>query len=484
MSPLTLLRLVTALSPCVVQEGRSTAGYARTAFRVERGEMPRSTEVVVADLIDYHHHSLPLPKAGEVVALDVRAASADVDADGEALVQFGIATARAHEAAELPPLALALAVDCSGSMADSGKMEMVHAGLRRLAERLRPDDRLAIVAWSDEARLVLPLARVGDGCALRRAIERLRPTGSTNLDAGLTCAFESLNDAELPPGTSRRVLLLTDGIANVGVTDPEQILSRSSRFRERGVDLATIGVGADLNDDLLRRLAHGGRGLYHFVSDQRDLEKVFVDDLQSLLVPVARRVRLDVTLPAGLRVAKVFGHPFEETRRGFRVALDDLNGGMTQVVIARLDVAACSKGCVVVDARLTFDEAGSGERCVAADGTTLRIGESRRDRDDERTEALALDPEVRKNVTIALLADALHQAALADEAGEPRRAGRLLDAALGRVVGPDRDCGRGAREEDADVARVAALVRGARAAVARRCDSGERSHGMDGRDAR
>jgi len=471
-----LLRLAAVAVPLVVQEGSSTVGFARSAFRVERGEMPRVDEVEVADLIDYHHHSLCPPKAGETAALDVRCATASVAAGGATWLQIGISTARSHDLSERPPLALALAVDCSGSMADAGKMETVHAGLRRMVERLRPEDRLAIVAWSHEARLVLPLACVGDGGAARRAIEELAPSGSTNLEAGLACAFASLRDDDDRAGTSRRVILLTDGIANRGVTDPEEILRRARRAGECGIDLATVGVGADLNHDLLQRLARGGRGLYHFVSDRRDLEKVFVDDLQSLLLPVARRVRLDVVLPRGLRVDRVYGHDFEPTRSGFAVRLDDLSAGTTRVVLARLDAGTMPEPRVRIDATLAFDPVGGAVHTVLSDSTTLRLDRCS-DPDRNGPGADAIDPEVTKNVTIALLADALHEAARAAAEGSLRRARRILDGAL--AVAPDRRCDGDSYRDDADVRRILGLVRSARTIVADRSDDRGRRGTVD-----
>jgi len=477
MALFELLRLAVAAVPLLLQDGSSTAGFARSAFRVERGEMPRVDEVEVADLIDYHHHSLPPPKAGETMALDVRCATASVAAGGATWLQVGISTARSHDLSKRPPLALALAVDCSGSMADAGKIETVHTGLRRMVERLRPEDRLAIVAWSDEALLVLPLARVGDGVAARRAIEELAPSGSTNLEAGLACAFASLRDDDDDrAGASRRVILLTDGIANTGVTDPEEILRRARRFREHGIDLATVGVGADLNHDLLQRLARDGRGLYHFVSDRRDLEKVFVDDLQSLLLPVARRVRLDVVLPRGLRVDRVYGHDFEPTRSGFTVRLDDLNAGTTRVVLARLDAGSLPGPRARIDATLAFDPVGGAANTVRCESTTLRLDRCG-DPDRDGPETDAIDPDVTKNVTIALLADALHEAARAAADGSPRRARRILDGAL--AVAPDRRCDGDSYRDDADVRRILGLVRSARTIVADRSDDGGRGGSGD-----
>ncbi len=93
---------------------------------------------------------------------------------------------------------------------------------------------------------------------------------------------------------TNRVVLLTDGIANQGVTDPAQIARESLSFNDRGVDLSTIGVGLDLNKDLLRDLAKSGRGLFHFVADAQDIDKVFLKEVQSLVAPVASEPNLEI----------------------------------------------------------------------------------------------------------------------------------------------------------------------------------------------
>ena len=87
---------------------------------------------------------------------------------------------------------------------------------------------------------------------------------------------------------TNRVILLTDGIANQGVVDPARIAAESREYNGQGIDLSTIGVGLDLNNDLLRTLARSGRGLYHFISDYKDINKVFVNEVQSLISSVAK----------------------------------------------------------------------------------------------------------------------------------------------------------------------------------------------------
>src|SRR5205085_8479956 len=129
--------------------------------------------------------------------------------------------------------------------------------------------------------------------AVKRLIREIRPGSSTNIHAGLMLGYrEALKN--FSKDATNRVILLTDGIANQGVTDPDKIAQDSLGFNDRGVDLSTIGVGLDLNKDLLRELAKSGRGLFHFVADAEDINKVFVKELQSLVSPVATEPNVEI----------------------------------------------------------------------------------------------------------------------------------------------------------------------------------------------
>src|SRR5918911_4917824 len=122
---------------------------------------------------------------------------------------------------------------------------------------------------------------------------------------------------------TNRVVLLTDGIANQGVTNPAQIAQDSLSFNDRGVDLSTIGVGLDLNKDLLRQLAKSGRGLFHFVADAQDIDKVFLKEVQSLVAPVASEPNLEVEYDHRLELAQVYGYEPERTPGGLKIKLDN-----------------------------------------------------------------------------------------------------------------------------------------------------------------
>ena len=355
-------------------------------------------EIVVDEFINYHKHRLPLPKAGQSVAMDTRWGSGAISRwQREAVLQIGFTTAEVNERTDLRPLNLVLVIDKSGSMAGD-KMARVKSGLHAMIGRLRGDDIISIVAFDSMAEVLYPARTVGDGYAVRRAIDCLEPNGSTNLHGGLMLGYAEAKK-HLRSGATNRVILLTDGIANEGVVDPGRIAAESSEFNGQGVDLSTIGVGNDLNNDLLRTLARSGRGLYHFISDYKDIDKVFVNEVQSLISSIAKRVEVRIEYGAGLQLEKIYGYEPRHGNGSVSIKLDDMNNGLTQVVMAKFR-ADSVKSTTSVKVRLSYYDVR--RKCMVEEVQEARLVPA----ESESCELLT-DVEVKKNYTIAQLADSL-----------------------------------------------------------------------------
>jgi uncharacterized protein YegL len=407
VAALCLATLGPATTTARAQDAGSTFGHARARELAELGVLPSPRDVVVRDLVNYHRHRLPLPKAGEDVALDLRFDRPAAAPGDDVWLQLGYTTGPLGDRALAAPCSIALVIDCSGSMAEAGKMTAVQAGLRAFVDRLRADDEVALVAFSSEARTVAARARLGDGRWLHQAIEQLRPDGSTNLHAGLVQGIQELGSSARP---SRRVIVLTDGIANTGLTDPAAILADAERRRDGAIDISTIGVGHNLDAGLLQDLAARSHGLCHFVGDGIDVQKVFVAEADALLVAVAREVRVRIELPVGLQFVQALHEGVATTATGCELALPDLNAGATGVVMLRCRLGGATRARLFARGELRFARLG-GERAelraearVAADAAGAE------------TAAANVDTEVRKNAAIAVLAQGLADMATACEA--------------------------------------------------------------------
>lgn len=415
-----LLALGTNLS---AQAGQSSFGHARARELAALGQLPSTSDIVVRDLINYRRHLLPLPDANQQVALDVRSDTGGARRGDEVWLQVGYATRSEGDRALSPPCAVTVVVDCSGSMAERGKMSQVHRGLRKFVERLRPDDRVGVVAFATEARIVTPLRRRGDGHWLKDTIAELEPRGGTNLHAGLMLGLGQLRDGDLGK-RSRRVVLLTDGIANEGVTEPSEIAGDARERAAERIDISTIGVGRNLDTALLGRLAETNRGLFHFVADEQDVAKVFVQEADSLLVPAARDVELTIELPRGIASAQVLGGRAEVDGQTLSLRMPDLNAGATGVVMLRCKLAEHARGPMRVTTRLTYRSPGKqrqAARTVERASTELWVG--------EKPAGSAIDQEVRKNAAIAVLAHGLRKMAKRSDSRRWADASRVLRSA-------------------------------------------------------
>lgn len=380
-------------------------------------------EVAVEEFVNYHRHRLPLPKVGQSVAIDTRWGNGEISpAQREAVLQIGFTTSNVTERTDLRPLNLALVIDKSGSMAEDDKMSRVKQSLRVFVGKLRPEDIVSIVVFDTEAEVLFPAARIGDGYELRRAIDCIEPSGSTNLHGGLMLGYrEALKNFR--KDATNRVILLTDGIANVGTVEPNRIAAESSEFNGQGLDLSTIGVGINLNNDLLRTLARSGRGLYHFVSDYQDIEKVFVSEVQSLISQVAKRVELSVDYDPNLQVEKIYGYAPRLRANGFSIALDDMNNGLTQVVMLRFRARNPLKSSSSVKVRLSYFDVQRKKQVEEIQEARLAPGEN-------KFSGLLADPEVKKNFTIAELAQSLFEMREAAQRGNYRQAENFLNASV------------------------------------------------------
>src|SRR4051794_28150880 len=170
--------------------------------------------------------------------------------------------------AERKPLNLAFVLDRSGSM-EGEKLELVKRAVAFGVNQLAPDDRAAVVIYDDQVQTLAPSARMtGDAkTQVALALRRVRSGGSTALGEGwLTgCRLAAAAGTELGGRWLTRTLLLTDGLANVGITDPHELIGHATELRRRGVTTTAFGVGADFDEQLLRGMAEAGGGNFYFI---------------------------------------------------------------------------------------------------------------------------------------------------------------------------------------------------------------------------
>ncbi|HKZ55125.1 MAG TPA: von Willebrand factor type A domain-containing protein [Anaerolineales bacterium] len=189
---------------------------------------------------------------------------------------------------------LTFVIDVSGSMGYENRLEAVKRALSSMVETLRPQDQVGIVVYGSDARVVLETTPVSERRAILRAIERLEPEGATNAEAGLRLGYRMASEA-FSPEKINRVILCSDGVANVGETGPDAILEAIRGYADEGIQLTTVGFGmGNYNDVLMERLADDGDGFYAYVDTAAEAEKLFVADLTGTLQTIALDAKIQV----------------------------------------------------------------------------------------------------------------------------------------------------------------------------------------------
>lgn len=214
------------------------------------------------------------------------------------------------------PANLTFVVDVSGSMQPDNRLPLVKQALADLVDRLNPDDQVAIVIFSSSAECILPMTPVSRRRAIERAIDSLAVAGATSIEDGLTLGYAIAGD-NLDRACINRVILCTDGEANVGDTSPNGILAAVAREKARGISLSTVGFGLrDYNDRMLETLADKGNGNAAHVDSREEADRVFGDNLTAMLQTVAKDAKIQVEFNAD-RVAeyRLIGYENRALRR-------------------------------------------------------------------------------------------------------------------------------------------------------------------------
>ncbi|MFI8889711.1 vWA domain-containing protein [Streptomyces paradoxus] len=269
-----------------------TASYDYARRALADGRLPDPSTVRPEEFVNSFRQDYERPDGdGFSVTVD----GARTDDEDWSLVRVGLATRTTERGGERPPAALTFVIDVSGSMAEPGRLDLAKESLSVMTDRLRDDDSVALVTFSDEAETVLSMTRLGGNRdEIQDVISDLDTQDSTNLGAGVETGYETAVEG-LREGATNRVVLISDALANTGDTDADSILERiSGERREHGITLFGVGVGSDYGDALMERLADKGDGHTVYVSDEDEARKVFSEQLPRNIDLTARDAKAQV----------------------------------------------------------------------------------------------------------------------------------------------------------------------------------------------
>ncbi len=270
-----------------------TGSYTVIRRHLEDGHRPPKEAVRLEEVVNFFDYGDPAPTRGDFAVRLEGAPNPFGPQGGERhrLVRIGI-KAREVSAARRKPSVLTFVVDVSGSMDQENRLGLVKRALGLLVAELREDDAVGLVVYGTEARTILEPTT--DRSGIRQAIDRLRAEGATNAEAGLSLAYDVARRA-YRSNANNRLILCSDGVANVGATGPQSILKRIGTETRAGIELSTVGFGmGNYNDALMEQLADKGDGRYAYVDTIEEARRIFVLGLAGTLQTIAKDAKVQV----------------------------------------------------------------------------------------------------------------------------------------------------------------------------------------------
>lgn len=239
---------------------------------------------------------------------------------------------------ERPPVNLVLVIDRSGSMAGDKIARAREAAIEAL-RRLNNRDRFALVAYDHQVETLISSQSAANTAWMEERIRHLEPGGNTALFSAVSQGAAEVR-RHLGKGFVNRVVLLSDGLANVGPSNPSDLGRLGAALLKEGISVTTIGVGTDYNEDLMAQLADRSDGNHYFVAESRDLSRIFAAELGDVLSTIARRVVIEIDCPEGVRPLRIIGREGRILHNRVELRMNQLYGGQSKYALVEVEVPA------------------------------------------------------------------------------------------------------------------------------------------------
>ncbi len=323
-----------------------TGSYTIARRKLNEGRLPPAAAVRVEEFVNYFRQDYASPTDG-TFAIRSDAAASPFRA-GKTILRVGLQGRRVADA-ERKPANLVFLVDVSGSMHSRDKLGLVKQSLVLLTRSLGPNDRVSLCTYAGRVALILPPTPASKQLRILAALRSLEAGGSTGMASGIDMAYE-LAARQARPGTNTRVIVCSDGDANVGPRTHGEILKLIASRRKQGIFLNTVGFGmGNYKDTMMEQLADQGDGIYSYVDTLSEARRLFCEELTSSIETIARDVKLQVVFnPERVTRYRLIGYENRAIRdRDFRndaVDAGEIGAGHTVTALYELELAPGSEG--------------------------------------------------------------------------------------------------------------------------------------------
>ena len=334
------------------------------------------------------------------------------------------------------PVNLAIVLDRSGSM-NGDRIERAKEAAIEAVSRLGPDDILSLVVYDTTANTLIPARRVGNGRDIERTIRSIEPGGSTALYAGVTQGASELRKNIENRRYVHRIILLSDGQANVGPSSPDDLGRLGAALIREGIAVTTVGVGLGYNEDLMTRLALRSDGNTYFAESSSSLSRIFAAELGDVLNVVARGAVVCVEFPEGIRPLAVVGRAGTVKGQRAEITLGQIYGGQEKFALVEAEITPTNAGAEreIARVRVTCEDIAA-QRAVEL----TALGRARFSSDNSAVIASA-NHQVQADFAANRIAEVKEKAIELTDSGKQAEAAKLLryNAAQMKTYGENYD---------------------------------------------
>ncbi len=356
--------------------------------------------------------------SGDGVRIDARLDHSLLRANAPttAFLKVGLNPGSVRIEEERPAVSLAIVIDRSGSMSGE-KIETAKQAVIQAIGRLRDGDRVALISYSQDARIEIPLERVGDVENAIYRISNIRSGGNTAIYSAVNLAASQLRREE-DRNAFRRILLLSDGLANVGPSDPVDFSRLGRALMREGISVSTVGLGMDYNEDLMAGLSMASEGNTYFAENYRDLPRIFDSEMRDTTTVIARNVRVRIECEEGFAPKRFLGR--EGTIKGNAAVFEipQLFAEQEKYGLLELEVAAHREADSAPVAKVLVEYWSQEREEEVAGSDVARVGFVV----DEEKAAASVDMDVQRGVVANRIAAVKEEAIALADAGQVEQA--------------------------------------------------------------
>lgn len=325
-----------------------TGAYTIARKKLNAGQIPPAASVRVEEYLNYFRYDYPSPDRG-AFGVHLEAAPSPFTADTSTkLLRVGV-QGKTLATAERKPVHLTFLVDVSGSMTGRDKLPLATDALKLLTKNLQPEDSVAIATYAGRVARILPPTGMHQRGRILEALGSLRSGGGTGMNDGMALAYEMAMQAH-KPGHVSRVIVLSDGDANIGPSSHDDILKGIKSYVDEGITMTTIGFGmGNYKDTMMEQLANQGNGNYYYIDTIEEARKVFGDQLDGTLQVIAKDVKIQVEFdPDKVPSYRLIGYENRDIAdkdfRNDKVDAGEIGAGHSVTALYEIQVAPEAQG--------------------------------------------------------------------------------------------------------------------------------------------